>query len=122
MVDGKVKEEYKKVGERIRKFRIQKGMTQADLSEKANIGLSHISDIELGKTKMMLATFTRIAEAMQISTDVLIRPDIPEVNNLYQNEFAEILGDCTPDQIDSIIKIVKELKATMHSNKNMYDK
>ena len=42
MVDGKVKEEYKKVGERIRKFRIQKGMTQADLSEKANIGLSQI--------------------------------------------------------------------------------
>jgi transcriptional regulator with XRE-family HTH domain len=122
MVDGKVKEEYKKVGERIRKFRIQKGMTQADLSEKANIGLSHISDIELGKTKMMLVTFTRIAEALQISTDVLIRPDIPEVNNLYQNEFAEILGDCTPDEIDSIIKIVKELKATMHSNKNMYDK
>lgn len=57
-MEDKSKDEYKKVGARIRKIRIQKGMTQADLSAKANIGLSHISDIELGKTKMMLATFT----------------------------------------------------------------
>lgn len=120
-MDNKSKEEYKKVGARIRKIRIQKGMTQADLSVKANIGLSHVSDIELGKSKMMLATFARIAKALQISADVLLRPDIPEVKNLYQNEFAEILGDCTPDEIDAIIKIVKELKATMHSNKTMYD-
>lgn len=119
-MDNKSKDEYKKVGARIRKIRIQKGMTQADLSVKANIGLSHVSDIELGKSKMMLATFTRIAEALQISADVLLRPDIPEVNNLYRNEFAEILGDCTPDEIDAIIKIVKELKSTMHSNKNIY--
>ena len=118
---NKSKEEYKKVGERIKKIRIQKGMTQADLSVQANIGLSHISDIELGKSQMMLATFIRIAEVLQVSTDVLIRPDIPEVNNLYQNEFAEILGDCTPGEIDAIIKIVKELKATMHTNKNTYD-
>lgn len=120
-MDDKNKEEYKKVGDRIRKIRIQKNMTQADLSVKANIGLSHISDIELGKSKMMLATFTRIAEALQVSTDVLIRPDIPEVNSLYQNEFAEILEDCTPDEIDSIIKIVKELKTTMHAKKNIYE-
>ena len=120
-MDNKSKEEYIKVGERIRKIRIQKNMTQADLSEKANIGLSHISDIELGKSKMMLATFTRIAEALQVSTDVLIRPNIPEVNSLYQNEFAEILEDCTPDEIDSIIKIVKELKNTMHAKKNIYE-
>jgi len=48
-VDNKSKDEYQKVGVRIRKIRIQKGMTQADLSVKANIGLSHVSDIELGK-------------------------------------------------------------------------
>lgn len=92
-------------------------MLQANLSVKANIRLSHVSDIELGKAKIMFATFTPIAEALKISTDVLLRPAIPQVNNLYQNEFAEILGNCTPDGIDAIIKIVKKLKTTMHSNK-----
>ena len=70
---------------------------------------------------MLLATFVRITEALQVSADVLLRPDIPQVNSIYQNEFAEVLGDCTPDEIDSILKIVKELKTTLHQKKKEYD-
>lgn len=120
-MDEKVMNEYKKIGARIREIRIKNGMSQADLSVKAHISLPHVSDIELGKTKMLLATFVRIAEALQVSADVLLRPDIPQVNSIYQNEFAEILGDCTPNEIDSILKIVKELKATLHQKKKEYD-
>ncbi|HBG42623.1 MAG: helix-turn-helix domain-containing protein [Bacilli bacterium] len=102
------------IGSRIREVRIKKGMSQAELAVKANISLPHISDIELGKTRMMLASFVRLTEALQVSADSLLRTDIPEVKGLYQNEFAEILSDCTPAEIDSILKIVKELKSTMH--------
>ena len=90
-------------------------MSQAELAAKANISLPHISDLELGKSRMMLASFVRITEALQVSADSLLRPDIPEVKNLYQSEFADILDDCTPAEIDSILKIVKELKTTMHN-------
>jgi len=113
--------EYKKIGSRIREVRIKNGMSQADLSVKAHISLPHISDIELGKTKMLLPTFIRIAEALQVSADMLLRPDIPQVNSIYQNEFSEVLGDCTPDEIDAILKIVKELKATLHHRKKEFD-
>ena len=102
------------IGSRIREVRIKKGMRQAELAVKATISLPHISDIELGKTRMMLASFVRLTEALQVSADSLLRTDIPEVKGLYQNEFAEILSDCTPAEIDSILKIVKELKSTMH--------
>jgi len=47
---------YRKVGSRIREVRVKSGMSQADLSVKANISLPHISDIELGKTRMKLDT------------------------------------------------------------------
>jgi len=103
------------IGSRIREVRLKKGMSQAELAAKANISLPHISDIELGKSKMMLHSFVRITEALQVSADLLLRPDIPEVKYLYQNEFAEILADCSPTEIDSILKIVKELKTTLHS-------
>lgn len=63
---------------------------------------------------MMLASFVRIIEALQVSADSILRPDVPEVRNLYQHEFSEILSDCTPKEIDSIFKIVRELKTTMH--------
>lgn len=102
------------IGSRIREVRIERGMSQADLAAKANISLPHISDIEHGKTRMMLASFVRIIEALQVSADSILRPDVPEVRNLYQHEFSEILADCTPKEIDSIFKIVRELKTTMH--------
>lgn len=102
------------IGSRIRKVRVKKGMSQAEHAVKANISLPHISDIELGKSRMMLTSFVRITEALQVSTDSILRPKIPEVKTLYQSEFADILYDCTPAEIDSILKNVKELMATMH--------
>ena len=113
--------EYKKIGQRIREIRQQKKMSQADLSEKAHISLSHVSEIENGKSTLLLTTFMRIVEALQTSADAILRVDIPEVKNLYQNELSEILKDCTPSEIDSLLKILNELKTQMHSVKPTYD-
>ena len=110
-------EEAIEIGKRIREFRVKKNMSQAALADKANVSLSQISDIERGKTSMRLTTFIGIVEALQVSADVLLRPDIPEVNTLYKSEFAEVLADCTPSEIDSILKIVKEVKRSMHNPK-----
>lgn len=104
---------YKAIGTRIRDVRLQKNMSQAELAEKAHISVPHMSEVENGKTKLRLSTFVYITEALQVSADVLLRPNIPEVTGIYQGEFKELLADCTPAEIDSIIKIVKELKATM---------
>ena len=84
------------VGSRIRDARINRRMSQADLAAKANISLPHVSNIEKGKTSMKLETFIRIIEALQVSADSLLRPDVPEVRSLYQSEFDELLADCSP--------------------------
>lgn len=110
-------EEAIEIGKRIREFRVKKNMSQAALADKANVSLSQISDIERGKTSTRLTTFIGIVEALQVSADVLLRTDIPEVNTLYKSEFAEVLADCTPSEIDSILKIVKEVKRSMHNPK-----
>lgn len=65
------------IGSRIRDARINRRMSQADLAAKANISLPHISNIEKGKTSMKLETFIRIIEALQVSADSLLRPDVP---------------------------------------------
>lgn len=101
------------IGSRIREARINRHMSQADLAVKANISLPHISKIEKGKTSMKLESFIRIIEALQVSADSMLRPDIPEVRSLYQSEFDELLADCSPKELDSILRIVRELKSTM---------
>ena len=105
------------VGSRIRDARINRRMSQADLAAKANISLPHVSNIEKGKTSMKLETFIRIIEALQVSADSLLRPDVPEVRSLYQSEFDELLADCSPKELDSILKIVRELKSTSWSDR-----
>ena len=112
--------EYK-VGQRIRAARLANKMSQADLAFEAHVSLPHISDIELGKKEMLLSTFFRIVEALQVSADEILRPDVPVVNRIYQKEFAELLGDCTPTEVEAILKIVRELKTTMRTNKTEYD-
>lgn len=101
------------VGSRIREVRLKKGMSQAALAEKAKISLPQIGSIERGKSVMLLSTFIRIAEALQVSTDLLLRPDVPAVKSLYTSEFTDLLGDCSAKEIESILKIVRELKDTM---------
>lgn len=114
---------YKKIGSRIRDVRLEKKMSQAELAEKAGLSLPLISEIELAKTKMRLETFILIVEALQVSADSILRTDSPEVNGIYQNEFAELLSDCTPSEKDLILKLVRDMKTTMHTAKkdtNLY--
>ena len=106
---------YQSVGARIREERNRKGWSQSKLSEISSISLPHISDIELGKKRMKLETFLKIAEALQVSTDTLLRLDIPEVKEQYDSELSGILSDCTSKEIESIFRIIKEFKSSMHS-------
>lgn len=116
-MDSRTAEISKKIGERLKAARLQRKMSQADLAAQAGLDLSHISDIERGRTAMRLPTFIKIIETLGVSADTVLRPDIPEVYTLYQGEFADALKGCTPSEIDSILKIVKELKTTMHQNR-----
>lgn len=113
--------DYVAVGERIRAIRVAKGMSQADLAFAAHIATSNVSDIENGKTKMWLATFVKIVEALQVSADSILRQDVPEVNSLYQKEYAQLLADCTPSEIEAIMKISKEVKASLKAKSDNED-
>ena len=107
------------IGSRIKAVRTGKGMSQADLAVKASVSLPLISNIERGKTRMQLETFVKVAEALQVSGDHLLRADVPEVKTIYQGEFAELLEDCSASEMEAILNIVREVKASMHKKQNM---
>jgi len=118
-MDDKIK--LQEIGKRIREIRLSKGMTQNDLAFAAHISTSNISDIELGKSKIWLTTFVKIIEALQVSSDTILRPDVPSVNEIYQKEYAELLSDCSPAEMESILSIVRQVKSTLHQPKNNDD-
>ena len=109
-------ETMKAIGERIRQTRMNCGMTQAELADKAAISVPHLSDIERGRKQARLTTFIRIAEAMQVSTDAILRPDIPEVRRIYAEDFYKLLSDCTPAEQASLIEVARVVKAAFRKH------
>lgn len=105
------------IGVRIREARLAQRMSQAELAEKSNISLPHISEIELGKADIRLQGFIRIIEALQVSADTILKANVPSVSQLLVQEYADLLSDCTPEEIQALITITKQLKTTMRTHK-----
>lgn len=60
---------YKKIGERIRKLRIQRGISQIELARAIDVSQTHMSNIENGNTGISLWTAVRISRKLGCSID-----------------------------------------------------
>lgn len=61
-----------KVGEQIRKYRKQKGLTQEKLAELANIDYSYLNLIESGKKNPTVKRLAKIARVLGVSLRDLV--------------------------------------------------
>lgn len=66
------KELLLKLGSKVRYERVKKNLSQEELAELANLNMRSISMIERGVTDVKFTTLTKIAEALQVETTVLI--------------------------------------------------
>ena len=55
------------VGDKIKKIRAFRGMTQKELAERVGRERTYINRIERGETDLQLSSFIRIAEALGIT-------------------------------------------------------
>ena len=61
-----------KFGEKLRKYRTEKGLTQAELAKKAGLGLNTISNYESGKTyPQNREVYTTLATILGVNPDHL---------------------------------------------------
>lgn len=63
------------VGERIKALRTEQGMTLAELSEKARVSVSYLSQIERDKTTPSLTTLTGIARVFDVGLRYFFETD-----------------------------------------------
>ena len=63
---------FKTIGSRIQQYRIERKMTQEELSEIIGTNQKHISRIESGMHRSNLDTIVAIARTLHISVDILI--------------------------------------------------
>lgn len=86
------------LGIRLRQARLQKGYTQHQLAEKAQISLVYLGEVERGKKMPSLNSFIRIVEALGISADYILRDELPSGEAYVFDELTEKLRDLSPGQ------------------------
>ena len=109
---------YIDIGNRIRAKRLKKNLTQEKLAEMSSMSLQHMNGIENGKTKFSCGSIVRIANALEISIDELLCGSLTHCKPLIQNEFAELLSDCSHEEAMLILDTVKAMKKSMKMKKN----
>ncbi|WP_042331260.1 helix-turn-helix domain-containing protein [Desulfosporosinus orientis] len=84
--------DYSIIGERIKQERLNNGLTQEVLAEKANISTSFLGQIERGERKLSLVTLIQIAKVLGASLDYLVsdyspreKPELDELIYLLRN-------------------------------------
>lgn len=66
-------ESSKKLAENMRKIRTRKKMSQGDICRAVGLDRAQMSNIEAGKGNPTLATIEKIAQALGISSDKLLK-------------------------------------------------
>ena len=112
-MDGNLRD----IGARIREARKERNLDQADLAEKLNISMSHMSDIENGRTNFSIEVFIRITEALQVSADALLRTNVPEVGAVYAAEVQELMEDCSSDEKEAMLQTLRNMKKVFLKNR-----
>lgn len=68
-----MQKESAKLGKNLRRIRTEKGITQGDIVRKLGVSRSFVSNIENGKTNPTLATIAKLAKALGVNIEELMR-------------------------------------------------
>ena len=103
--------DYRAIGQRIKKFRLVKGFTQAQLGEEANVESSNISHIERGATKVSFPTLMKVANVLEVSLDELVYDSLKKNRHVSISEMNDLLANCTDGEIKKMVGLMKAVKS-----------
>lgn len=105
--------DYYAIGQRIRKIRRARGLSQEQLAEKVGISTTHMSHIETGNTKLSLPVLVGLADALEVHADELLYDTNSTSRNTSVETIVNILNGCSTVQIKIIEDIIKATKTSM---------
>lgn len=82
---------YADLGQRIREERIRHGLTQKDLADRVDLTRTSVTNIELGRQKLLVHTLVDIAEALNIAPGTLLPHESPQESHDLAEEGLESL-------------------------------
>ena len=99
--------DYNIIGERIKKARIDKNMTQEKLAEQIDVSVAFLSRVERGTSHINLKRLTQICEILGVSEGSILNGVSSNSDNYLASEFNNILNSVSSDKQKLIYKIAK---------------
>ena len=101
---------YKDLGMRLKRYRIENHLTQEELAEKAGITPQTVSSAELGKKALRPENIIRISSALGISTDYLL---LGEINACDHSTLISKISNLSPIHYQHLEDIINSFIAAL---------
>ncbi len=99
-----------KIGKRIRELRERAGMTQQQLAEAVAVTSVHLSNVETGNALPGVEVVIRLADYFGVTTDWILRGNVPGLTDKLGEGMANLLSDCSPAERDFLEGVVESTK------------
>lgn len=95
------------IGERIKKVRKERGMTQEDLAEKMDVSIAFLSRIERGTSQINLKRLSQICGLLGITEGEILNGSSNNSDKYLNSEFSSLLENCSAEKQKLIYDIAK---------------
>lgn len=98
------------IGQRLRAYRREAGLTQESLAEKAGLHPTYIGQIERGEKNLTVGTLEKLLNAMSVSFSDFFAFMAPQEHAAtYADRCYELLLGCSPVEQEKIYKLLLDL-------------
>ena len=101
--------DYKIVGERIKKARKMKGLSQEELCKKIGFSVAFLSRVERASSRINLKRLSQICDILEVDIGTILSGTSNDTSQYLSNDFKEILEKCTNEQKKIIYEIAKTI-------------
>ena len=100
------------IGKKIRYFRENRKWTQEAFAEKIGLSLTYIGMIERGEKVPKLETFIKIANALEVSADVLLADVLVTGYQIKTSMLSEKIDKLSASERDKIYAVIEAMLST----------
>ncbi|MGT2958951.1 transcriptional regulator [Streptococcus bovimastitidis] len=113
-MENKVLQEY--ISKRIRLLRLNKGLTQEQLEEKADLGTNYVYKLENQSTNVKVKTLEKVMKALEVDFEEFFDISLVEQNEDL-SDLMDQIKELSSGQQDRVIKALSTLVGEIKSDK-----
>ena len=109
-------QDWKDFGVRVKRARIQIGLTKEKFAEMINRSENYVSEIEKGSRSCSVHTLHQISRALKVSTDCLLYGKVTDMKKEFNNKeiLLEIIDRCNEEELG----VIKDMVVALYPNFN----